>query len=357
MNATRLFHQLASRGLVAGVLVAGSGCVAPAGDGAEESTAAVTTPSHIAPGVEIAAQLAMPWGATDLQLQEGSVHFGNAYWLWQLSQLSYQPTSVILSQLASWGFDANDTVFFANTCSNAFAYYVPANGYGIMVFRGTVADSLEDWGTDFLSPRVPWEGAGLVHQGFNDRFQSVWTANPACGIPEGVASFLAGRHGGNPATNPNGAVYLTGHSLGAALATLALAYSQADVCGASVACGAPPNFNAYALYTYGSPKVGEQVFAEATGEGARFVVPVFRFVQNADIVTDMPTDLDPLESLYSNYRHVGDSGDVENILEVWVQNQVVEIGEDGALFHWNPADHLDYSAPLLYQAKTHNQLH
>jgi hypothetical protein len=60
---------------------------------------------------------------------------------------------------------------------------------------------------------------------------------------------------------------MTGHSLGAALATLA-----ADRYG-----------NIQGVYTYGSPRVGDRAFMED------FHVNAYRFVNNSDIVTKVPS--------------------------------------------------------------------
>jgi predicted lipase len=69
--------------------------------------------------------------------------------------------------------------------------------------------------------------------------------------------------------NPNLPWWFTGHSLGAALATLA----------------ARRFGRALALYTYGSPKVGDAAFV---AQVARSVVTHYRFVNHRDIATRFP---------------------------------------------------------------------
>src|SRR5262249_54451343 len=76
-------------------------------------------------------------------------------------------------------------------------------------------------------------------------------------------------------------VWLTGHSLGAALATLAAARWAAG-------------HRVQGLYTFGSPRVGNAAFA-ATVPG-----PCYRFVNNNDVVTRLPPP-----GLFAGYRHVG----------------------------------------------------
>jgi pimeloyl-ACP methyl ester carboxylesterase len=70
-------------------------------------------------------------------------------------------------------------------------------------------------------------------------------------------------------------VWFTGHSMGAALATLA-----------GTRCA-----NTRAVYTYGSPRVGDAAY------GKSIEAPIYRVVNNNDLVTRMP----PLTS----FRHVG----------------------------------------------------
>jgi hypothetical protein len=79
-------------------------------------------------------------------------------------------------------------------------------------------------------------------------------------------------------------VYFTGHSLGAALATISVTRFQGPKC---------------ALYTVGSPRAGDDRFVRAVLEKTK---KVFRFVNCQDIVTQIPPEI-PLEHYY---RHVGE---------------------------------------------------
>jgi Lipase (class 3) len=341
-----------------GVLLLGAACAAGCGsadaasDSGGQDLGAAIAP-HIAAGIERAHQVAAA-GQSVADLQRKSVHFGNAYWLARLSLLSYSNEADIRSQLTAWGFDGIGARFFSNTCTDAFAFYVSAGAYAAVVFRGT-EPTWSDGATDLESVKVPWLGAGLVHAGFHGRLLSIWNADASCNASEGLGSFLGARHG-HGATGAR-ALYMTGHSLGAALATLALAYAQAAACGHDTPCATPPAFDTAALYTFGSPKVGNESFAYATADAARGKTPIFRFVNANDLVPAVPTDLDPAEALFSNYRHVGDPGQSEESLEVWVQDRQLEVSDIG----WHPpysvGDHLGYLPPLELQARAHNQLH
>jgi triacylglycerol lipase len=105
--------------------------------------------------------------------------------------------------------------------------------------------------SDITVPRVPFGGgSGTVHSGFLEAFESVW---------DSISKALSGL--GVP-------IFYGGHSLGAALATLAAARR-------------PPE----ALYTFGSPRVGDSDFAAALSQ-----VPAFRVVDGRDVVTEVPPE-------------------------------------------------------------------
>ena len=89
-----------------------------------------------------------------------------------------------------------------------------------------------------------------VHEGFRKALDSVW------GEIEAELELL-------PENCP---VFYTGHSLGAALATLA-------------AANHPPR----ALYTFGSPRVGNQLFVDSLNK-----VPIYRIVDDEDFVANLP---------------------------------------------------------------------
>jgi triacylglycerol lipase len=129
----------------------------------------------------------------------------------------------------------------------------------IVAFRGTDKDDPTDIGDDADAILVPWENAGNVHQGFAKALGEVRTGLDA------ALRFLKCK------------VLFTGHSLGAALATL-LASTQ------------NPNL----LCTFGSPRVGDSEFAAVlVGVENR------RFVDCCDVVPRLPPQL-------LGYEHVGD---------------------------------------------------
>jgi len=118
----------------------------------------------------------------------------------------------------------------------------------VVAFRGTDKDDPTDLGDDINALKVAWERGGQVHRGFRDALAEVRPAleNALPGVP--------------------GRMLFTGHSLGAALATLLAGLKTPD-----------------ALYTFGSPLVGDADFI-ATLSG----VKSFRYVDCCDIVARVP---------------------------------------------------------------------
>lgn len=100
---------------------------------------------------------------------------------------------------------------------------------------------------------------GKVHRGFKDALNEIW--------PEIVQTLISAKNIKD--------IYFTGHSLGAAMATLA-----AVRCSRLDETPQPAG-----LYTYGSPKVGNKAFSKFV---KGLLIPGARWVNNVDIVTKVP---------------------------------------------------------------------
>ena len=141
----------------------------------------------------------------------------------------------------------------------------PSSGaqVGLVVFRGTDADDPRDIGDDADLLLIPWAPGGRVHRGFAGALQEVEAE-----LGPVVKAMAC-------------PVRFTGHSLGAALATLAASLYRPAIAQSS------------ALHTFGSPRVGDAGFtATLAGMSGR------RFKDCTDIVTQVP-----LEAM--GYAHVG----------------------------------------------------
>ncbi len=193
----------------------------------------------------------------------------NALWLAELSRLVYRhdaeenippPLPTRTSFIVSAGFRQRQ--FFLSWETDTQAMLVefgkPA-AFAVLVFRGT-EQTLKDQRTDLDAGIPPINQTKFdVHDGFSKALDSVWSE------AEAVLAQL---------TCP---IFFTGHSLGAALATLAATRH------------APK-----AVYTFGSPRVGNQAFADSLAN-----VPIYRVVVDEDVVTTVPPE-------NMGFRHVGE---------------------------------------------------
>lgn len=168
----------------------------------------------------------------------------NAWWLADAAFLAYRTKAEITRALAAAGLAL---VAFESGKSTQ-CYVARGKGFAIVVFRGTDIRSYEDVIADLKFLPVPWGSGGMAHQGFRDALEEVWA--PLKKMLDGLRVPL----------------FFTGHSLGAALATLAAdRYERAQ-----------------AVYTYGSPRVGDADFA------ADYRLRTYRFVNNNDVVPKLP---------------------------------------------------------------------
>jgi len=132
----------------------------------------------------------------------------------------------------------------------------------VIAFRGSEETGIADWITDlkFVKQVYPYHTGNKkvkVHYGFIQAYKSVRDA-----------VLEAAR------TAPQAEIVCTGHSLGAALATLAALDIRYNLPEKKVSC-----------YTFGSPKVGNKAFVTSYN---RRVPDTFRFVNRADLVPSLP---------------------------------------------------------------------
>jgi triacylglycerol lipase len=124
----------------------------------------------------------------------------------------------------------------------------------ILSFRGTEATSVKDIKSDARAKATQSASKGRIHSGFKMAYEKV---------DQEIQKAL------NKQKYAEMPLFITGHSLGGALATIAakrLSHS------AGIA----------ACYTYGSPRVGDEDWI------AEFKTPVYRLVNAADCVTMLP---------------------------------------------------------------------
>ncbi|MGF1548784.1 MAG: alpha/beta fold hydrolase [Thiotrichales bacterium] len=150
----------------------------------------------------------------------------------------------------------------------------------LVVFRGTEGlTSVRDWLTNgqHLMHNCPQDwGDVKAHRGFYNALSSVY---------QGVRNEVRSRRKNNQK------VFLTGHSLGGALATLC-AYRFQKVGGVPVS----------GVYVFGSPRVGDIGFANAYNNLLK--AKTYRWVKNLDFASKVPVYAGaPLPA--TQYYHVG----------------------------------------------------
>jgi predicted lipase len=193
----------------------------------------------------------------------------NAWWLIEACTLSYSEADFVRPRLQKAGLP--EVKFF--TGESTQCYVANNDDFVMVVFRGTeirkrpgksdIRNIIADLKTDVdLLLKDSGQG-GKVHEGFKKALDEVWEK-------EGLLDYIKSKD------TSSRTVWLTGHSLGAGLATLA-----ADRYG-----------NVRGLYTFGSPRVGDIDFK------GDFHISTYRIVNNDDIVTRIPPAV--------LYHHVGD---------------------------------------------------
>lgn len=204
--------------------------------------------------------------------------WGNAVWLAEASLAAYDDLDKVQVCFQVTGCKS----FKAFSGSSTQCYVADYDEFAIVVFRGTqvpifgqpldykgiVADVLADANIELISV-----GNGrFVHTGINRALDEVWD-----NLLKPYLDHLRAASGGNLK------IWFTGHSLGGALATLAADRYE----------------DAQGVYTFGSPRVGNDRFRD------QYRARIFRFVNNADIVTNVPVIGSRDQFIPVVYAHVG----------------------------------------------------
>lgn len=228
---------------------------------------------------------------------------GNALWLAELSRWIYrdQGRGAALQRTSlreTWFLDRRGT-----QCG----LVTPIAGapYTVLAFRGT--NELRDWLVNLSALPQRWPRGGLVHRGFLRALLQVWRP-----LRQQLRQCA-------------GPLFVTGHSLGGALATLAGAMLKPR-----------------AIYTFGAPRVGDGAFA------ASLHAPLYRIENRRDVVPRMPTRGPLLQFVHTGTLcRIGDDG------RLTLGGDVDEPGErlDAGDRRWyDPASFLCDHAPINYSA-------
>ena len=206
----------------------------------------------------------------------------NAWWLSELCRLIYKkdPEETGRGSNTPTRNEILNTVYleehrFFNSgkaqCAIIISKKEIKDAFSVLVFRGT-SGKLENWFHNFNAFPSKWPCGGWVHKGFKTVFDGIW---------EDVhTSLLSVRQ----------PIFYTGHSLGAVLATLA----------ASVR---PPR----ALYTFGSPRVGNAGFIHSLKN-----IQIYRMTNSRDIVSSAPPSFLSFKFLHAGELHYLDHKNCPN---------------------------------------------
>ncbi|MDH3647531.1 MAG: lipase family protein [Gammaproteobacteria bacterium] len=228
----------------------------------------------------------MPATPTDISFDSGATTYKptNAYWLARAANIAYQDKSTIQAAVADIGLDNFQFLSHRDTEG-----YIAANERNIVVaFRGTEPSHIQDLLSDAKIHKVRGP-LGRVHRGFLHAFELVKDD-----MFDGIQRF---RNEDKPQS-----VWCTGHSLGAALAVVAVAELLAE------------DQTVNGLYNFGQPRVGNKEFAHEFN--SRFSDRHFRFVNNNDTVTRVP----PREFGYKHtgtLRYIDNKGEIREAMGAW----------------------------------------
>jgi triacylglycerol lipase len=197
----------------------------------------------------------------------------NAKILGQAAAMAYEQPPDCEKWALKQGFTPGTFEFFDVHDTQGFV--VQDDRTVLVAFRGTQPKQPIDWMSDGRVVHAPWaHTVGKVHKGFYEALNAAWSDGQV--LPRRLVN------------RGNRTVWITGHSLGGAIAELCAARATFDPAIASVAI--------QGVYTFGQPRVGDDAFASLLHEklGAR----TFRFVNDRDIVPRVP--------FYTmGYRHYG----------------------------------------------------
>ncbi len=223
-----------------------------------------------------------------------------AWWLARWSKLAYESKHDVAEALAGDGFER--VVFFDVAGTQGYLGVHPGMEghprFAVVAFRGTendYADVLTDI-TVFKGKAADWRGR--AHAGFLMALKQVWGTYARPPWPETLQVSWKGPEGLGTALDelesrfPNIRVFFTGHSLGAALATLALFWWEEPEVKEEVEA---PYSSSSILCTFGSPRVAATDFAEYLNRKIR---QAYRVVNSTDVVPRVPPGV-------FGFRHVG----------------------------------------------------
>jgi len=214
--------------------------------------------------------------------------FNNAHTFSYLSDLAYQDPATIMALLSITEMDKflGNFIYFDARISSTQGFVMKDNNNIIIVFRGTeyerIRGCIDDWSGNFcveLKEPLNRENQAVfgkandnivkVHDGFWSNLESIW---------DGIDGLFKNN-------NKKYTVWITGHSLGGAVATLTAARLAEQF---KISNQADQRHTVGGVYTFGAPKCGNLAFVQYYEEQLGLKNHTFRFVNYDDPVPNIP---------------------------------------------------------------------
>lgn len=214
----------------------------------------------------------------------------NALFFAHLSWIAYRPKNEVESIAAEW----NRPIIFIEK-DNHVALLISQPTVPILAFRGT--DDVKDWqaNVNILPHSTPW---GNVHSGFLSALEALWPK---------IREVLSQLH------EREQTPWLTGHSLGAAMAVLG-----------SVKLTTEESLELGGIYTFGQPLIANARFVKVYNQQLRN--KLFRFETPGDEVTNQPAGYLPVGTLKYLDRHGNLRTDPKFLSKLWDQLRKDSLG-------------------------------
>ena len=231
-----------------------------------------------------------------IQFKETNYSPVNAWWFAECSFLAYAHPGFARMAFLPAGF--NNFKFFHTAATDCMLAW---NDKCIIVaFRGTELNNISifrDFSTNLNTKPIDFPEGGKVHQGFLKAFNSIW--NESTGLGAFLEQLIE--------KYPQSKVWFTGHSLGGALAGLALTKFPSS----------------FGLYTFGAPRIGNQEFVSLSKDK-----PIFRIENAYDPIPLLPPDLPKM-----NFHPMGQLIFITEEGQILMNKGVLNISEQTNIAH------------------------
>lgn len=248
----------------------------------------------------------------------------NGWWLADASWLAYAHDETMARTILAERAGLTSCAFISREGTQC--YIAHNSQLAVVAFRGTQPDDWHDLLDISRFVPIPWD-VGLVHKGFARALAKVW-------------DDLRGAIDALPSTCR---IWLTGHSLGAALASLTAVRIGTRVSG---------------VYTYGAPRIGNAVFASRIGQTLRQTS--IRYVNDTDVVTHVPPEFGFPYTHADHLRRINKDGQIGTtqptfqnlVVDLFDLLRILELCRQGVLVEL--PDTLTDHTPLYYALHTWN---